>query len=176
MSNDFYHITLDTSQSNPNFLTPEHLAVFDKLCEFLNQLCEIEDKVFAKGQAIKAYKQEQSITAYLPEEQALFDEVYGPRQKLFQGFATDKLLSRRLSSSYGHPAKHDYVRSTGRPTNVRADFIMKSTARLTIDFYYTDALSKKKRFVFKRIAEQWLLDEMKYGFQGEDKWVVDTLC
>lgn len=173
---DFSHITLDTSQSNPKFLTPEHLAVFDQLCEFLTQLCEIEDKVFAKSQAIEAYKKEQGITTYLPEEQALFDEVYGPRQTLFQGFATDKLLSRRLSSSYGHPAKHDYVRATGRPTNVRADFIMKSAARLTIDFNYTDALSKKKRFVFKKISEQWWLDEMKYGFQDEDKWFVDTLC
>lgn len=173
---DFSHITLDTSQSNPKFLTPEHLAVFDQLCEFLTQLCEIEDKVFAKGQAIEAYKKEQGITAYLPEEKALFDEVYEPRKVLFQGFATDKLLRRRLSSTYGHPAKHDYVRSAGRPRNVRADFIMKSAARLTIEFYYTDALNHKQRFVFKKIDEQWLLDETKYGFQGEDKWFVDTLC
>lgn len=172
---DFSHITFDTSQSNPKFLTPEHLAVFDQLCEFLTQLCEIEDKIFAKRQAIEAYKQEQGITAYLPEERALFDEVYESRKVLFQQLATDKLLSRCLSSTYGHPAKHDYVRSTGRPTNVRADFIMKSAARLTIDFGYTDALNKKRRFVFKKIAEQWRLDEMKSGFQGEDKWFVDTL-
>lgn len=169
------HIVLDTSQSNPKFLTPENLQVFDQLCQFLTRLCEVEDKVFHSSEAIATYKAEQGITAYLPEENALFEEVYEARKALFQAIATDKLLSREVSSSYGHPAKHDYIRLSGRPTNVRAEVIVKSQTKLTVDFYYTDVIAKKQRFIFKKSDEKWLLDEMKYGFPSDDKWFMDTL-
>lgn len=162
---DFSHITLDTSQSNPKFLTPEHLAVFDKLCCFLLELCQLEDEFFQNSKLLEGYKQENGLSSHqsIPGEEALWQEFAQKKKTILQrGFVTPAYLERGWDLFFGCPPDHDYVRSSGT-----AWFIMKSKDKLVVEY---EDNQKIRQFTLRRRGDDWLLAGQKYRFLRETTW------
>jgi hypothetical protein len=157
-------MNVDTNQTPEKFqyLKDEILGfLIDKL-EALNKL---EQEIFERSRALKNPAELHQLQ---PGEKELWAE-YKLRHKEIT--TTISLKPSDGSRSFGKPAKYDYLNYP----DTKIIFIMKSADRAVVEAYYEYGLKKKEQFVLRKKEDSWKIDTKKYGFSGEDKWMLDEL-
>ncbi|MFI3255701.1 MAG: hypothetical protein R3Y63_15460 [Eubacteriales bacterium] len=132
-------------------------SVTETLIQNLKKLCEIENeysrwtKEEKEALGIKEYFQQ-----YVNEYKQIIDEI-----------GTEKLKNSRYGGSISHPAEYHYLFE-----EYRGICVMKSTKKVTVEFYYQYGNKSKHQFTLKLEQDEYKLDGVKYGFwdSSDEVW------
>ena len=98
----------------------------------------------------------------------LFDEFKEKLTPLAQKYLTDNCYKRGFSASFGSPGTYDFVLEP-----CRAKFIMKSKAKMFLEFSYGNDFWYHKQFIIKLTESDWKIDKISYRYgSNDDSWHV----
>ena len=126
--------------------------------------------VTQKGQELNTYKKENNLPTHqtIPREMELFDEFKEKLTPLAQKHLTDNCYKRGFSASFGSPGTYDFVLEP-----CRAKFIMKSKAKMFLEFSYGNDFWYHKQFIVKLTESDWKIDKISYRYgSNDDSWHV----
>jgi hypothetical protein len=79
---------------------------------------------------------------------------------------TDNCYKRGFSASFGSPGTYDFVLEP-----CRVKFIMKSKAKMFLEFSYGNDFWYHKQFILKLTESDWKIDKISYRYgSNDDSW------
>ena len=85
---------------------------------------------------------------------------------LAQKHLTDNCYKRGFSASFGSPGTYDFVLEP-----CRVKFIMKSKAKMCLEFSYGNDFWYHKQFIVKLTESDWKIDKISYRYgSNDDSW------
>ena len=114
------------------------------------------------------YKKENNLPTHqtIPGEMELFDEFKVKLTPLAQKHLTDNCYKRGFSASFGSPGTYDFVLEP-----CRVKFIMKSKAKMCLEFSYGNDFWYHKQFIVKLTESDWKIDKISYRYgSNDDSW------
>lgn len=168
--NHFPNISLDISETKEKYLTEKNERIIEELCQVLVEHSKIESDIFLKHQEINTYKKENNLPTHqtIPGEMELFDEFKEKLTPLAQKHLTDNCYKRGFSASFGSPGTYDFVLEP-----CRVKFIMKSKAKMFLEFSYGNDFWYHKQFIIKLTESDWKIDKISYRYgSNDDSWHV----
>lgn len=147
--------------------------ICNMLFTLLRKINVLEKEIYERSIELERKKEEMGIpkSQVAPGKMELFDEFEKRLDELAEIYCTDKLFERGYGSSFGNPQKYGYI-----DDECTVRFIMKFSKRAVVETYYHAGIDQKHKFVIKYVDDEWLIDEVYYGFTSEpDKWYVDSL-
>ncbi|MGF6147932.1 Uncharacterised protein [Kingella potus] len=172
----YSNIELNTQQSREKVLTQAHIDFFYQFCGFLAELNRLETEAHDRHKASQNQKTANGLPTHQTndEDKAIWRDFAEQKTALVRQWASASLFQQQLqkgiAQSFGWPARYHYI-----DLPCRAELIVKSAKKMTVEFYYTGTPAKKNRFGFRLEENGWRLDEVKYGYQTETGWFNVTL-
>lgn len=141
------------------------------ILELLEAITELEEATYEKYEKMEAEKQEMGLprSQVHPNYMKFMDDYQKRYGELVSVRCTEKLLKRPYGRSFRYPAKYAYV------SEAQIYFSMKSAKKAVIETEYQTGINLKHRFVLRNEDGVWKIDEIKYGFYGNEEWYIDQI-
>lgn len=142
------------------------------LLKLLSDLNYLEDEIFVKDKQLTEDKLKLGISKnqVAPGSKELWVEYKERYGDIVTPVCTSNLLKRGYAGSISFPLRYGYIN-----TGCKLYFIMKSQNRAVVEIHFSHGIDMKDQFIFNKINDNWKLNQVKYGYQGEDRWYIDSI-